>query len=47
MDSTHIATSTYVAVFGMVSGFALMIIVTDDAGAQTVFSLLSPSVHSS
>jgi len=36
MDSAQIATSTYLALFGMVSGFALMIIVTDDAGAQTV-----------
>jgi len=38
LDSSQVAISTYVAVFGMVSGFALMIIVTDGAGAQTVWS---------
>lgn len=38
MDSVQVATSTYVALFGMVSGFALMIIITDDAGAQTVYN---------
>ena len=38
VDSVQIATSTYVAPFGMVSGFALMIIVTDGAGAQTVYN---------
>jgi len=35
MDS---ATSMYLAVFGMVSGFALMNIGTDEAGAQTVWN---------
>ena len=45
MDSAQIETSTYVVVFGLVSGFASMITGTDEAGAQTMWNLPSSGVH--